>query len=178
MAMDVVREKELGSITNLYATPVTRLEFLFGKQIPYVGLGMLNFFTLVVMAVFLFQVPLKAGLLPLTVGALLYVAGTTGMGLLISAFTKTQLAALFATAILTIMPAVRFSGFLTPTSSLTGTAAAIGALFPSTYFMNISVGTFTKALGFATLSASFVALAAFIPVLTILSLSLLRKQEK
>ena len=178
MAVGVVREKELGSITNLYATPVTRLEFLFGKQTPYVGIGMLNFFTLVVMAVFIFHVPLKAGLHPLTIGALLYVAGTTGMGLLISAFTKTQLAALFATAILTIMPAVRFSGFLTPTSSLTGSAAVIGTLFPSTYFMNISVGTFTKALGFTTLSTSFAALAAFIPVFTILSLSFLRKQEK
>ena len=178
MAVGVVREKEFGSISNLYATPVTRLEFLFGKQMPYVGIGMVNFFTLVMMAVFLFQVPLKAGLLPLTIGALLYVVGTTGMGLLISAFTKTQLAALFATAILTVMPAVRFSGFLTPPSSLTGSAAVIGTLFPSTYFMNISVGTFTKALGFTTLSASFVALAAFIPVLTILSLAFLRKQEK
>lgn len=178
MAVGVVREKELGSITNLYATPVTRLEFLFGKQMPYVGIGMVNFFTLVVMAVLLFQVPLKAGLLPLTIGALLYVVGTTGMGLLISAFTKTQLAALFGTAILTVMPAVRFSGFLTPTSSLTGSAAVIGTFFPSTYFMNISVGTFTKALGFTALSASFAALAAFIPLFTILSLAFLRKQEK
>ena len=178
MAVGVVREKELGSITNLYATPVTRLEFLFGKQMPYVGIGMVNFFTLVVMAVFLFQVPLKAGLLQLTIGALLYVVGTTGMGLFISAFTKTQLAALFGTAILTVMPAVRFSGLLTPTSSLTGSAAMIGTFFPSTYFMNISVGTFTKALGFNTLSASFAALAAFIPVFTVLSLLFLRKQEK
>ena len=173
MAMDVVREKELGSITNLYATPVTRLEFLFGKQTPYVGIGMLNFLTLVAMAVFLFRVPLKAGLLPLTLGALLYVVGTTGMGLLISVFTKTRLAALFATAILTVMPAVRFSGFLTPPCSLTGSAEVIGTLFPSTYFMNINVGTFTKALGFTALSASFAALAIFIPVLTILSLTFL-----
>ena len=178
MALGVVREKELGSITNLYATPVTRLEFLFGKQLPYVGIGMLNFFTLVAMAVFLFRVPLKAGLLPLAVGALLYVVATTGMGLLISAFTKTQLAALFGTAILTVMPVVQFSGFLTPLSSLTGGAATIGTLYPSTYFMKISVGAFTKSLGFTALSGSFAALAVFIPVFTILSLALLRKQEK
>jgi ribosome-dependent ATPase len=178
MAVGVVREKELGSIINLYATPVTRLEFLFGKQMPYVGIGMLNFFTLVAMAVLVFQVPLKAGLLPLTLGALLYVVGTTGMGLLISAFTKTQLAALFGTAILTVMPVVQFSGFLTPLSSLTGGAAMIGALYPSTYFIKISVGAFTKALGFSTLSPSFAALVAFIPALTILNLAFLRKQEK
>jgi ribosome-dependent ATPase len=178
MAVGVVREKELGSITNLYATPVTRLEFLFGKQMPYVGIGMLNFFTLVAMAVFVFQVPLKAGMLPLTVGALLYVVGTTGMGLLISAFTKTQLAALFGTAILTVMPVVQFCGFLTPLSSLTGGAAIIGALYPSTYFIKISVGAFTKALGLTALSTSFAALAIFIPVFTVLSLAFLRKQEK
>ena len=178
MAVGVVREKELGSITNLYSTPVTRLEFLFGKQIPYVGIGMLNFLTLVAMAVFVFQVPLKAGLLPLAVGALLYVVGTTGMGLLISAFTKTQLAALFGTAILTVMPVVQFCGFLTPLSSLTGGAAIIGALYPSRYFIKISVGTFTKALGWSTLSTSFGALAIFIPVFTVLSLAFLRKQEK
>ena len=178
MAVGVVREKELGSIINMYATPVSRLEFLFGKQMPYVGIGMLNFFTLVAMAVFLFTVPLKAGMLPLTIGALLYVMATTGMGLLISVFTKTQLAALFGTAILTVMPVVQFSGFLTPLSSLTGGAAIIGTLYPSTYFMKISVGAFTKALGFTVMSTSFAALAVFIPVLTILSLAFLQKQEK
>jgi ribosome-dependent ATPase len=178
MAVGVVREKELGSITNLYATPVTRLEFLFGKQMPYAGIGMLNFITLVAMAVFVFQVPLKAGLLPLTLGALLYVVATTGLGLLISTFTKTQLAALFGTAILTVMPVVQFCGFLTPLSSLAGGAAIIGALYPSTYFIKISVGAFTKALGLSALSTSFFALAAFIPVFMILSLVLLRKQEK
>jgi ribosome-dependent ATPase len=178
MAVGVVREKELGSITNLYVTPVTRLEFLFGQQLPYVGIGMLNFFTLVGMAVWVFGVPLKAGLLPLTLGALLYVVSTTGMGLLISAFTRTQLAALFGTAILTVMPVVQFSGFLTPLSSLTGGAALIGRFYPSTYFIKISVGAFTKALGFSALATSFAALAAFIPALTILSLAFLRKQER
>jgi ribosome-dependent ATPase len=158
MALGVVREKEHGSITNLYATPVTRLEFLLGKQLPYVAVGMINFFTLAAMAVWLFEVPLKAGLMPL-------------------AFTKTQLAALFGTAIFTVMPAVQFSGLLSPVSSLTGSAAFIGTCFPSTYFMRISVGTFTKALGFADLARDYAALAFFIPILTLLSLKLLKKQE-
>ena len=70
-------------------------------------------------------------------GALLYVVGTTGMGLLISAFTKTQLAALFGTAILTVMPVVQFCGFLTPLSSLTGGAAIIGALSLYLNFINL-----------------------------------------
>ncbi len=176
-AVGVVREKELGSITNLYATPVTRLEFLLGKQAPYIAIAMLNFFSLVAMAIFLFDVPLKAGPAPLALGALLYVTATTGVGLLISAFTKTQIAALFGTAILTVMPAVQFCGMMTPVSSLSGGAAVVGSIYPTTYFMKASVGAFTKALGFDELAPNLAMLALFIPVLTVASLALLRKQE-
>ncbi|TSD84044.1 ribosome-associated ATPase/putative transporter RbbA [Mycobacterium sp. KBS0706] len=177
MALAVVREKELGSITNLHVTPVTRLEFLLGKQIPYVGVAMINFACLLAMAVLLFQVPLKGSLWTLSLAAVLYVAATTSYGLVISAFARTQIAALFGTAILTVVPATQFSGMLTPVSSLNGAAALMGYGFPMTYFLRISVGTFTKSLGFAELSGNLLALAAFVPALTLLSLLLLRKQE-
>ena len=178
MALGVVREKELGSITNLYVTPVSRLEFLLGKQLPYVAVGMVNFGLMLLLAVLLFGVPVKGSVLALTVGALLYVLATTGLGLVISTFTKTQTAALFGTAIGTTLPAVQFSGMLQPVSALEGGAAVVGALFPTTYFMHISVGSFTKALGFAEQAPNFLALAAFIPVLTLLSLALLPKQAR
>lgn len=177
MALAVVREKELGSITNLHVTPVSRLEFLLGKQIPYIAVALINFGCLLVMAVALFDVPLKGSLWTLVVAAILYVAATTGYGLVISAFARTQIAALFGTAILTVLPATQFSGMLTPVSSLNGAAALMGYAFPMTYFLRISVGTFTKSLGFAELGGNLVALAAFIPALTLLSLLLLRKQE-
>ena len=177
MALGVVREKELGSITNLYATPVTRLEFLLGKQLPYIGVSMINFFGLVALAIVVFGVPLKGSMLALAVGALIYVTATTGLGLLMSAFTKTQIAALAGTAIVTLLAAVNFSGLTEPVSSLQGVGAVIGKMFPTTYFLIISRGTFTKALGFSDLYGDFIALAAFIPVLTLLSLALLRKQE-
>jgi ribosome-dependent ATPase len=178
MALAVVREKELGSITNLYVTPVSRLEFLLGKQFPYVAIAMVNFACLAAMAVFLFDVPLKGSLATLTVGALLYVTTTTGYGLVISAFASTQIAALFGVAILTFLPAMQFSGMLQPVSSLTGAPAVLGRGFPMTYFLPISVGTFTKGLGAAELSQSLLSLAVFIPVLTLLGLLLLRKQER
>lgn len=178
MALGVVREKELGSITNLYVTPVTRLEFLFGKQIPYIALGMINFLLMVGLAVFLFEVPVKGSFIALSFGALLYVTTTTGLGLFISSFTKTQIAALFGTAIATTVPAVMFSGMMQPVSSLEGGAALIGQGFPASYFMTISVGIFTKALGLADLYPEFLTLAAFIPVLTVLSVMLLNKQER
>ena len=178
MALAVVREKELGSITNLYATPTTRLEFLLGKQLPYIGIGMVNFLVLVLMAVLLFSVPLKGSFLALTLGALLYVTATTGLGLLMSTFARTQTAAIFGTAIATMLPAVQFSGLVNPVSSLEGAGAVMGKLYPTSYFLNISRGTFSKDLGFVDLHGDFLALAAFIPVLTLLSLMLLKKQEK
>lgn len=178
MALAIVREKELGSITNLYVTPVTRLEFLIGKQIPYIVLGMINFAILSLMAVYVFHVPLKGSLLILCLGALIYVSATTAFGMVISAFCRTQIAALFGTAILTLLPATTFSGMLTPVSSLTGLPAALGIFFPMTYFLKISVGTFTKALGFRDLAETLLQLAAFVPVLTLISLVLLAKQER
>jgi ribosome-dependent ATPase len=178
MALGVVREKELGSITNLYVTPVTRLEFLLGKQLPYIAVALISFVLLVIQSQIMFHVPIKGSLLALSFGAVLYVVTTTGFGLLISTFTSTQIAALFGTAILTILPTVSFSGLTTPVGALEGISYWIGQCFPASYFLIISRGTFTKALGFADLIPQFIALAAFIPVLTLLSVALLRKQEK
>ncbi len=178
MALGIVREKELGSITNLYVTPVTRLEFLLGKQIPYIAIALINFFILVAMAIFLFEVPIKGSFAALCLGAALFVSASTGVGLLISSFTRTQIAALFGTAIATIVPSVLFSGMMQPVSSLEGGAAVLGKIIPTTYFMNISVGTFTKGLGFGQLLPEFAALLIFLPILAALSVFLLKKQER
>jgi len=178
MALAIVREKELGSITNFYVTPVTRIEFLLGKQLPYIAVALVNFAVLLLMALFVFRVPLKGSFPTLALGALLYVTTTTGYGMLISSFTRTQIAALFGTAILTVVPATQFSGMLTPVSSLSGAGAVVGHVFPMTYFLKISVGTFTKGLGLGDLAANLAALAFLVPVLTLLSLAFLRKQER
>ncbi|WP_077731358.1 ribosome-associated ATPase/putative transporter RbbA [Methylocaldum sp. 14B] len=177
-ALSVVREKELGSILNLYVTPVSKTEFLIGKQLPYIALAMLNFFLLSVLAVFAFGVPHKGDFLLLTVAALLYVTAATGLGLLISAFTRTQIAAIFATMIATMLPASQFSGMLDPVSSLEGGARVIGEIYPTTHFLTISRGTFSKALGFADLSSRLVPLVLAIPVILALSIALLKKQEQ
>jgi ribosome-dependent ATPase len=178
MALAIVREKELGSITNLYVTPVSRLEFLVGKQLPYIAIALINFVVLLLMAVFLFHVPVKGDFVVLVLGAVLYVAATTAYGMLISAFTKTQIAALFGTAILTVLPAIQFSGMMSPVSSLTGAAKYIGLGFPMSYFVPISVGTFTKGLGFHDLTRDLLELAIFPPLLIGLSALLLHKQER
>lgn len=174
--LSVVREKELGSIINFYVTPVTRLEFLLGKQLPYVGLAMLNFLMLTGFAVFVFKVPLTGSFLALTAAALLYVIAATGLGLLISTFINSQIAAIFATALITLIPAVQYSGMIDPVSSLRGAGAVIGQIYPATYFVTIARGTFSKALGFADLAGSFVPLIISVPLLLGVTAALLKKQ--
>jgi len=176
MALAVVRERELGSIINLYVTPVTRVEFLLGKQLPYIAVATVSFLIMFLMALFIFQVPLKGSFLTLFAGVLLYVTTTTSYGMVVSAFTKTQIAALFGTAILTLLPATQFSGLMVPVSSLSGAAAMMGRGFPMSYFVPISVGAFTKGLGFHDLSDYLVGLIVFIPALLALNLVFLRKQ--
>ena len=176
-ALCVVREKELGSITNLYVTPVTKLEFLLGKQLPYIALAMLNFFILATFAVFAFEVPFTGSFLVFTLAAFLYVSAATALGLVISAFMKSQLAAIFATSLLTLLPAVQFSGLVDPVSSLEGGGAIISKLYPTTYFMTISRGVFSKGLGFQELTSSLVPLALTVPALIAIGTLLLKKQE-
>jgi ribosome-dependent ATPase len=177
-ALAVVREKELGSITNFYVTPTTRLEFLLGKQLPYVVLSFLSFLLLTLLAVAVFRVPLKGSFLTLAAGALLYVGAATAMGLLISSFMRSQIAAIFGTAVLTILPAVNFSGMIDPVSSLEGMGRLIGQIYPTTHFLTIARGTFSKALNFSDLHAAFLPLALAVPILIGLSAALLKKQER
>ncbi len=177
-ALSVVREKELGSIINFYVTPATRLEFLIGKQLPYIALAMLNFLLMVLLAVTVFGVPLTGSFLTLATGTLLYVSAATAVGLLISTFMRSQIAAIFGTAVLTILPATEYSGIIDPVSSLEGTGRIIGELYPTTHYVTISRGTFSKALDFSDLAASFIPLVLAAPILLALAAALLRKQER
>ena len=176
-ALSVVREKELGSIINLYVTPVTRSEFLLGKQLPYVVLAMLNYFLMTLLAVTVFDVPVKGSFLALTTGALLFVIFSTGFGLFASTFTRSQIAAMFVTMIGTMIPAIQFAGMLNPVSSLEGFGAVIGRIYPASHMLTISRGVFNKALGFSGLHASFWPLLLAVPVILGLSIVLLKKQE-
>jgi len=176
-ALSVVREKELGSIANFYAAPATKAEFLLGKQLPYVAVSLVQFATLVALAIFLFHVPIKGSVLTLVIGGVIYVLTSTGFGLLLSVFAATQTAAIFAAAIIAILPAVQFSGMFVPVSSLTGAAKFIGKIFPSTYFQSISIGTFTKALGMVTLWPNVAALSVIALIYFTVSVVLIPKQE-
>jgi ribosome-dependent ATPase len=176
-SLSVVREKELGSIVNLYVTPVTRLEFLLGKQLPYIAIATVNFVLLVLMGIWVFGVPLKGSFFALAVATLLYVNAATAFGLLISSFTRSQIAAIFGTAILTLIPAMQFCGILDPVASLEGVGKLVGEIYPTTYYLTISRGTFSKALGFWDLRMFYIPLLLIGPGLLALTTLLLKKQE-
>lgn len=178
MAVSVVKEKELGSIMNFYVTPTSRLEFLLGKQLPYIGMGLVSFGVLTLMDVFLFGVPIKGSSLMLLACAVAYITAVTGIGLVISSFTSSQVAAVFVTTIVTILPSIQFSGLMQPVSTLEGAAHWMGVFWPTTYYMHASVGAFTKGLTAPQLVGDFLALVAFFPVLTLLAAAALRKQEQ
>jgi ribosome-dependent ATPase len=178
MTVSIVREKELGSMINFYVTPTGRMEYLLGKQLPYIAIGMVNFFILVAIALVVFGVPIKGSFLMLMLCTLLYVTVTTGVGMVTSTFTSTQVAAVFITAILTIQPTIQFSGLLQPVSTLEGGAKAIGSVWPTTYYMHSSLGAYTKGLRPGLMMNDVLFLLAAIPVLWAISTMGLRKQER
>ena len=176
-ALSVVREKELGSIINLYVTPVTRTEFLLGKQLPYIALAMFNFLLMTALAVTVFDVPLKGSFATLALAALVFVVSSTGIGLLASTFTRSQISAMFVTMIGTLIPSIQFAGLINPVSSLEGVGAFVGRIFPATHFLTISRGVFSKALDLGSLLPSFWPLLIAAPVIVGTAILLLRKQE-
>ena len=177
-ALAVVREKETGSITNLYVTPVTRIEFLLGKQLPYVGLAMVNFLLMSLLAVTIFGVPVKGSFFTLALAALIFSFAATGMGLLASAVTRSQIAAMFFAMIGTLIPATQFAGLIDPVSSLEGSSKFIGEIYPATHMISISRGVFSKALGLADLTGPLWSMLISVPVILGVAVLLLKKQER
>jgi ribosome-dependent ATPase len=177
-ALAVVREKETGSITNLYVTPVTRLEFLLGKQLPYVALAMVNFLLMSLLAVTAFGVPIKGSFFALTLAAFIYGFSSTGMGLLASAVTRSQVAAMLFAVIGTVIPVTQFAGLIDPVSSLEGASRFAGEIYPATHMISICRGVFSKALGLADLTQPLWAMLLSVPVIIGAAVLLLKKQER
>ena len=177
-AVGVVREKELGSILNFYTSPVSGSQYLIGKQLPYIALGIASSLILLFFIIFILGVPLKGSLFALLVGTVLFISVATAIGLFVSCFVNTQVAALFAAGILVMIPSVNFSGMIYPVATLEGSAAVISKIFPASWFQIISLGTFTKGVGFAVLWKMYTVLLLQLIVLMTLSVKLLKKWEK
>ena len=177
-AVGVVREREIGSIANFYASPASRLQFLLGKQLPYLAAAMTSFLILYLMMRYWFGVPLNGSAAALISGTFLMCCTTTATGLLVSCFTRSQVAAIFITAVGTVMPAMSFSGFLVPVSSLQGGAYIMGKILPSAWYANLTTGTFTKGLGYPELIREHLILGSYYLLLLALATLNLKKQER
>jgi len=152
-------------------------EFLLGKQLPYILLSFASFVSLLVLAGLAFGVIVKGSLLALALGGLLYAFASTGFGILVSAFVRSQVAAIVVTAIVSTVPAINFSGYLYPAAALQGSGRFVGMGFPSLWFQNISLGAVTKARDFADLYPNHLILLAFGLAYLVAASLLLRKQD-
>ena len=177
-AVGVVREREIGSIANFYASPASRLQFLLGKQLPYLAAAMTSFLILYLMMRYWFGVPLNGSAAALISGTFLMCCTATATGLLVSCFTRSQVAAIFITAVGTVMPAMSFSGFLVPVSSLQGGAYIMGKILPSAWYANLTTGTFTKGLGYPELIREHLILGGYYLIILTLAVLNLKKQER
>lgn len=177
-AVGVVREKEIGSIMNLYGSPASSLQFLLGKQLPYIAIAFISYLVLVGIAMTVFSVPIKGSVVAMFFGAFLVTITATGFGLLVSCFVKSQIAALFATAIIIMIPTMNFSGMMYPTSNLSPNIYIIAHMFPGAWFQIISLGGFTKGLGVSHFFKSYFALILIYLAYLGLASICLKKQEK
>ena len=176
-ALAIVKEKDYGTIYNIYSSPITRWEFLAGKVLPYYGLNFINVIILFLLSITLFGVPFKGSLLLLLVGSLLYILTTTGMGLVVSAFTRSMVAAQIVTIIITIIPSFLYSGLLMPVSNLGREGEIEAHLFPAMYYMKIVQGTYSKVIGLKEMGINYLIIMAYGAALFCLGLVLFRKRE-
>lgn len=177
-ALGIVREKERGSIYNIYSSTVTRHEFLLGKLLPYTMISVINILVLWSMAVWLFGAPFKGDPLFFFAASVIFVLCTTGIGLVVSMFVKTQQAALIVTLLVSLIPTINYSGMFFPASSLTGGAQVASYLFPAKYYTEIIRGSFLKGVGFDVLWQDVAILVAYAATLRMIALFLLTKRPR
>ena len=177
-ALGIVREKETGSIYNIYSSTVTRFEFLAGKLLPYVVISSVNAGVLWIIATQWFEVPFKGSLPFFLAASFVFVLSSTGIGLLVSLLVRTQIAALVVTMIVSIVPTILYSGLIVPVSSLSPGSQIQAHLFPGMYYTNIVRGAFLKGIGLEVLWMDVLALAVYAAILRTVGYRLFTKRPR
>lgn len=175
--LSIVREKEAGTITNFYATPLTKLEFLLGKQLVYIFIFFIIYLILICIATMLYDIPIKGSFLLLTIISFVYILCTTAIGLFVSSFVKSQIVGLLISAISTMIPSFIYSGLLTPISSLDASGQFTARLYPIIYYMRTILGILTKDLPIMTILPNLFYLLIFYAILMFSCNKLLAKQD-
>jgi ABC-2 type transport system permease protein/ribosome-dependent ATPase len=177
-ALSIVREKETGSIYNVYASTIGRFEFLAGKLIPCVCTSLANAMILWAIAVYHFEAPFKGSLAYFVPVTLAFVICANGIGLLISGLVRTQQGALMVSSLVAILIGITYSGVITPIPMLTGGAYVTAHMLPAMYYHDAMTGVFLKGLGWTTLSRPAGVLAVYAAILLFTAGALFRKRRR
>lgn len=177
-ALLIVKEKESGSIYNVYVSPVRKIEYLSGKLLFGFLVSSFNYFVLVILLFFLFKVPFKGSFLLFLLSSFLFILVSVSFGLLLSAFFRSQAAAFIGTVVLTVVPSVLYTGFLTPVSSFDSQALVTAHLIPTFYYLRILKALFFKAAPFYLIAPDMLVLLAFLVSIFSLNVLLFKKRER
>ena len=175
-ALAIVRERERGTIEQIYVSPVRPAMFVLGKIVPYAAIAFIEMLLVLVVGTLWFDIPFRGNLALLLGTSLLYVFVTVGLGVGVSVVARTQVAAVFLSLVVTLMPSVLFSGFLFPVATMPYLMQLYTYIFPTRYFIDISRDLFLKGVGIEYLWGNVAFLAAYALLLFGVAAVTLRKK--
>jgi ABC-2 type transport system permease protein len=175
-ALTVAREWERGSMQQLFTTPVSRLEIVIGKLLPYLGLGVLAVLLVLATGAWIFDVPMRGDPLVLVVCSLLFLIGMLGQGLLVSTVTRNQMVATQVATMTSMLPTMLLSGFIFPIENMPLAFRLISYVLPARYYMNTLRGVLLRGNGFAELWGDVLALGIFAVVILVIATRLFRRE--
>lgn len=159
-SFSIVRERERGTMEQLIVTPITKMELMVGKIIPYVIIGFVDIVLALALSVFWFRVPIAGSIVLLLLFSIVFLFGALGVGLLISTISKSQLQAMQLSMFM-IMPNILLSGYMFPRESMPSAIYGLSTVLPLTYFIKVLRGIILKRNGFVALNKEFIILMAF-----------------
>ena len=174
-ASAIVRERERGNLELLITTPVSPAELMAGKLLPYVAIGLIQTTLILALGWFMFDVPVAGRLLDLYLGALLFIAASLSLGLLISTVAQTQFQAM-QMAIVTMLPSILMSGFMFPFEGMPKVAQWIAQVLPLTHFNEIVRGIVLRGAALTDMRPELLKLLAFLAVMLTLAMKRFRKR--
>jgi ABC-2 type transport system permease protein len=168
-SLTIAREWERGTMEQLVSTPVTPLEIMFGKLVPYFVIGMLDVIVCALIALYWFHVPFRGSFLTLLFSSAMFMIVVLSLGFFISVITKNQLAASQAALLTTFLPAFLLSGFLYAIEQMPVVLQWITRILPARYYVSVLKKIFLKGTPTVLLYADLVPLAIFTLVLALLA---------
>jgi ABC-2 type transport system permease protein len=170
-SLTISREWERGTMETLITTPLRRYELLIGKIIPYIFIALFDVIITVALGYFLFRVPLRGSFIELYLVTLLFLVGTSGLGMLISSATRSQVLSVQVAIIISYLPTFVLSGFIFPITNMPSAVQAMTYVIPARYLITYMKGIYLKGIGYSLLWTQIVFLFIFALVVTAVCVS-------